>query len=192
MPPCPAPTCSWWVQASVLLLCWGSYHWARNLWVLIIYFSSWLCCPLWFQGSPQTRQWECFLVFGNFSLFKTPFPGRSSVPISFVSLFVFYIFAYLLLKRIASFLGASCPLLAFRSCFVEFTQRLNVLLMNLWGEKMVSLSYSSTILGPPLKYTFKNEVEWIILLNSCTLIYTQIRRKNKNHFYWYETNINPR
>ena len=25
------------MQASTLLLCWGSYHWARNLWVLIIF-----------------------------------------------------------------------------------------------------------------------------------------------------------
>ena len=25
------------MQASALLLCWGSYSWARNLWVLIIY-----------------------------------------------------------------------------------------------------------------------------------------------------------
>ena len=25
------------MKASALLLCWGSYHWARNLWVLIIY-----------------------------------------------------------------------------------------------------------------------------------------------------------
>ena len=32
------------------------------------------------------------LVFGNFSLFKTPFLGRSSIPISFVSFFVFCIF----------------------------------------------------------------------------------------------------
>ena len=31
----------------------------------------------------------------------------------------------------------SCPLPAFRNCFVEFTQRLNVLLMNLWGRKCV-------------------------------------------------------
>ena len=30
---------------------------------LFIYFSSQLCCPLYFQGSPQTRQRECFLVF---------------------------------------------------------------------------------------------------------------------------------
>ena len=46
-----------------------------------------LCFPLCFQGSPQTRQWECFLVFGNFSLFKTRFPGQSSLPTSFVSFF---------------------------------------------------------------------------------------------------------
>ena len=44
--------------------------------------------------------WKCFLVFGNFSLFKTPFPGRSSIPTSFVSFFVFYSFSYLLLKTL--------------------------------------------------------------------------------------------
>ena len=32
------------------------------------------------QGSPQSHQWECFLVFGNFSLFKTPFLGQDSLP----------------------------------------------------------------------------------------------------------------
>ena len=36
---------------------------------LFIYFSSWLFCPLRCQGSPQTLQRKCFLVFGNFSLF---------------------------------------------------------------------------------------------------------------------------
>ena len=50
-------------------------------------FFSRLCCPLRFQNSPQTRPWEDFLVFGNFSL--TPSPGQVSVPNSFVSLFVF-------------------------------------------------------------------------------------------------------
>ena len=69
------------MQASVLLLRWGSYRWACNLLLLIIYFFfSLLCCPLCFQGSPQTRQRECFLVFGNFSVFKTPFPGQDSLP----------------------------------------------------------------------------------------------------------------
>ena len=123
------------MQASALLLHWGSYRRARNVRVLIIYFSSLLCCPLCFQGSAQIRQWEGFLVFGNFSLFKTPFLGWNSVPPSFVSFFVFYIFSYLLSKSWVAFLGAWCPLPAFRSCFVEFTRRLNALLMNLWGRK---------------------------------------------------------
>ena len=35
--PCPVPACQWQVQASALLLCWGSYCWSRNLWVLIVY-----------------------------------------------------------------------------------------------------------------------------------------------------------
>ena len=44
-------------------------------------------------------------VFGNFSLFKTPFPGRSSIPTSFVSFFVFYIFSYFLSKTMGCFSG---------------------------------------------------------------------------------------
>ena len=36
-PPCPAPTCQWCVQASALLLHWGSYRRACNLRVLIVY-----------------------------------------------------------------------------------------------------------------------------------------------------------
>ena len=35
----------------------------------------------------------------------------------------------------ADFLGAWCPLPAFRSCFVEVAQHSNDLLMNLWGRK---------------------------------------------------------
>ena len=46
----------------------GGVTWACNLLVLIIsFFSFLLCCPLCFQGLPQTRQGECFLVFGNLS-----------------------------------------------------------------------------------------------------------------------------
>ena len=60
--------------------------------------------------------------------------GTPPLPLSSL-FFVFYIFSYLLLKTWVAFLGAWCPLLAFRSCFVEFTWSLNVLLMNLWGRK---------------------------------------------------------
>ena len=37
--------------------------------------------------------------------FKTPFPGRISVPSSFVSLFIFYILSYLLLKTMGCLSG---------------------------------------------------------------------------------------
>ena len=46
-----------------------------------------------------------FLVFGNFSLFKTPFPGWSSIPSYFVSFFVFYIFSYLPSKTVGCLSG---------------------------------------------------------------------------------------
>ena len=43
---------------------------------------------------------------GVWKLSKTPFPGWNSVPPSFVSFFVFYIFSYLLSKTWVAFLGA--------------------------------------------------------------------------------------
>ena len=72
---------------------------------LFIYFSSWLCCPLRFQNSPQTHRWEGFLVFGNFSSFMTLSPGRVSIPNSFVSLFIFYILSYLLSRTMGCLSG---------------------------------------------------------------------------------------
>ena len=91
-------------------------------------------------------------MFGNFSLFRTPFPGRTSVPPSFVSFFVFYIFSYLLSKTMGCFSGCLmssasiqklfCGIyLAFKCSFDEFV-----------GEKVVFPSYSSAILGPRPKH----------------------------------------
>ena len=90
---------------------------------------------MWFQGSPQTRQWECFLVFGNFSFLRLPsWDGAPSLPL--LSLFLsFILFPTSFRRQWAAFLGAWYPLPAFRSCLVEFTQRSNVLLINLWGRK---------------------------------------------------------
>ena len=61
--------------------------------------------------------------------------GLSSIPPTFVSFFVFYIFSYLLLKTMGCFSGYLMSSAGFQKCFVEFTWRLNVLLMNLWGRK---------------------------------------------------------
>ena len=136
---------------SALLLHWGSYRWAQNLWVLIIYlFFSLLCCPLCFQGSPQTQQQECFLVFGKFSLFKTPFLERSSVPTSFVSFFVFYIFSYLLSKTMGCFSGCLMSSAGIQKLFCGINSAFKCSFDEFVREKVVSPSYSSAILGPPL------------------------------------------
>ena len=98
-------------------------------------FSSWLCCPLRFQNSPQTCQWESFLVFGNFSSFMTPSQGWVALPNSFVSIICFYLLSYLLLKTMGCLLVAWCPPQTFKSCFVEVAQHSNDLLMNCGGRK---------------------------------------------------------
>ena len=136
-PPCSAPTCWWQMLASRQLL-----HWELQLgtyiicgFYLFIYLSSQLCCPLRFQNSPQTHQWEGFLVFGNFSSFRLP-PQDRSLSLTLLSLFLSFIFfPTSFWRQWAAFLGAWCPLPAFRSCFVEFSQCSNDVLMNLWGRK---------------------------------------------------------
>ena len=113
------------------------------------------------QGSPQTQQWECFLVFGNFSLFKTPFPGWSSIPTSFVSLFFFYIFSYLLSKTMVCFSGRLMSSASNQKLFCGIHSAFKCSFDEFVGEKVVSTSYSSTILGPPLGMTY-----WLNKINN--------------------------
>ena len=67
------------------------------------------CCPLRFQGSPQTHQWECFLVFENLSFLRLPSQDRSpSLPL--LSLFLSFIsFPISFRRQWAAFLGTWCP-----------------------------------------------------------------------------------
>ena len=111
-------------------------------------FSSRLCYPLRFQNSPQTRWWEAFLVFGNFSSFMTPSPGQVSVPNSFVSLFIFYIFSYLLLNTMCCLFGCLVSSASVQKLFCGVCSVFKLSFDEFVGEKVVSLSYSSTILGP--------------------------------------------
>ena len=117
----------------------GNYHWSCNLWVLIIsLFFFPVMLPSVLPRLAQTRQWGSESVSWclETSLFsRIPSWGRApSLPL--LSLFLSFIFFPTSFRwQWAAFLGAWCPLLAFRSCFVEFTQHLNVLLMNLWGRK---------------------------------------------------------
>ena len=62
-------------------------------------------------------------------------PWDGSTSLSLLSLFLSFIFCPTSFQRQwAAFLGAWCPLPAFRSCFVKVAQHWNDLLMNLWGE----------------------------------------------------------
>ena len=82
--------------------------------------------------------------------FKTPFPGQSSVLTSFVSLFIVYIFSYLLLKTMGCFSGCLMSFAGIQKLFCGIYSVFKCSFDEFVGEKVVSPSYSSTILGPPL------------------------------------------
>ena len=120
-PPCSSPAC-WWQLGAL-----GVVTRHCNLWVLII---DWLIFPpgyvaLCDSKIPHRPPWECFLVFGNFS-FKTPFLEWISVPTSFVSLFIFYIFPYLHSKTMGCLSG----------CLMSLCQHSKVVLWNLLSVQM--------------------------------------------------------
>ena len=128
-PHCPAPSCWWCMRASGVLLHW---HLHLGMYAVCLFVFSPSHVAIWdSKHSPQTREWEGFLLFGNFSSFGTPSTGQVSVPNSFV----FYILSYLLSKKMDCLSGCWCPPPAFRSCFVEVAQHSNDLLVNLWGRE---------------------------------------------------------
>ena len=81
--------------------------------------------------------------------FKTPFPGWISVLASFVSLFIFYIFSYLLLKTMGCFSGFLMSSASIQKLFCGIYSEFKCSFDDFVGEKVVSPSYSFTILGPP-------------------------------------------
>ena len=79
-------------------------------------------------------------------LLHNSLPGMGLCP-RLLSLFLSIIFCPTSFWREwAAFLGAWCPLPAFRSCFVEVAQHSNDLLMNLWGRK-----WSPRPIPPPVE-----------------------------------------
>ena len=87
-------------------------------------------------------------MFGNFS-FKTPSAGWVSVPNSFVSLFIFYNLSYLLLKTIGCLSGCLVASTSVQKLFCGICSAFNWSFDEFVGEKVVSPSYSSAILGLP-------------------------------------------
>ena len=87
--------------------------------------------------------------FGNFSSFTTPSPAWISVPNSPVSLCVFYILSYLLLKRMGCLSGCLVSSASVQKLFCGSFSAFKWSLDEFVGEKVVSPSYSSAILGLP-------------------------------------------
>ena len=136
------------MQASVLLFRWGSYCWACNLLVLIIYLFF-LHVALCVSKAHHRLSRESVSWCLEISLLKIPFPGWSSLPTSFVSFFVFYISSYLFLKTMICFSGCLMSSASIEKLFCGIYSVLKCSFDEFVREKVVSPSYSSTILGPP-------------------------------------------
>ena len=83
-----------------------------------------------------------------------PFPGRVSIPSSFVSLFIFYILSYLLLKTMGCFSGCLMSSASGQKLFCKVCSAFKCSFDEFVGEKVVSSSYSSAILAPPRSALF--------------------------------------
>ena len=137
---------------SVLLFHWGSYCWACNLLVLIIYlFFLPVMLPSVLPrlatdsaGRVFPGVWKpLFLRFPSRD--RTSFPGQSSLPTSFVSFFVFYIFSYLFLKTMLCFSGCLMSSASIQKLFCGIYSVLKCSFDELVSEKVVSPSHSSAI-----------------------------------------------
>ena len=82
-------------------------------------------------------------------LLMTPFPGRVSIPSSFVSIFIFYILSYLLLKTVGCFSGRLMSSASDQKLFFTVCSVFKCSFDEFLGEKVVSMSYSSAILALP-------------------------------------------
>ena len=156
----PAPPCSasgfWWLGYMSV---WATFplgaavrHVICGFYLFI--FPSQLCWPLRFQNSPQICRWEGFLVFGNFPSFMTPSLRHVSVPNSFVSLFIFYILSYFLSKTMHCLSGCLVSPASIQKLFCWICSSFKWSFDEFMGEKVVSPSYSSTILGLPPSNAF--------------------------------------
>ena len=79
---------------------------------------------------------------------------QSSLPTSFVSFFIFYIFSYLFLKTKICFSGCLMSSASIQKLFCGIYSVLKCSFDEFVREKVVSPSYSSAILGPPPQGSF--------------------------------------
>ena len=84
-----------------------------------------------------------------------PFPGQSSLPTSFVSFFVFYIFSYLFLKTMVCFSGCLMSSVSLQKLFCGVCSALKCSFEEFVREKVVLPSYSSAIFFNMILFKWK-------------------------------------
>ena len=151
MPPaprCSAPTC-WWQMRALFWVLFCCELLLGTLSVGFIYCSPPSHLALRdLKTSPRPTSARVSWCLETSSI-KTPFPGWVSVPSSFVSLFMFYILSYLLLKTMGCFSVCLMSSAGDQKLFCEVCSAFNCSFNEFVGEKVVSPSFSSTILAPP-------------------------------------------
>ena len=120
---------------------------ACNLFVLFIFTHSQVALQD-SKTSPRPASVSVSWYLETSSI-TTPFPGWVSVPSSFVSLFIFYILSYLLLKTMGCFSGCLMSSASDQKLFCAVCSVFKRSFDEFVGEKVVSPTYSSAILAPP-------------------------------------------
>ena len=133
------------MQASALLLCWGSYHWARNLWVLIIFPPCYvaLCASkARHRLGSESVSW-CLET----SLFLR-LPSRDRAPsLPLWSLFWSFIFFLPPFEYSGLLFWVPVSSAGIQKLFCGIYSAFKCSVDEFVGETVVSPSYSSTILG---------------------------------------------
>ena len=110
-----------------------------------------------------------------------PLPGLVSVPSSFVALFIFYIFPYLLSKTMGCFSGCLMSSASGQKLFCEVCSAFKCSFNEFVGEKVVSPSYSSAILASALCHVFSKEKDIITTLINLNYSLIVITLKRNSH-----------
>ena len=138
-PPYSALTCWWWLQALGV---------AVGFNYLFIYSPGYVA--LWDSKTPHRRASETVSWCLETSS-KTPFQGQVSVPNSFASLFIFYILSYFLSETMLCLYECLMSSASIQKLFCEIYSVFKCSIVEFIEVKVVSPSYSSTILGQPLE-----------------------------------------
>ena len=115
---------------------------------LFIYFSSLLCCPQCFKARHRLGSESVSWCLETSLFLRLPSWDRApSLP--FLSLFCLLYFSYLLSKTMGCFSGCLMSSASIQKLFCGIYSAFECSFDEFLGEKVVSPSYSSAILGPP-------------------------------------------